>query len=78
MSGSESMKVANLMDEEIRQSRDHREKVNRVTLEIESILLREDFTMGDLGEVMDMFNSRAHTIFSKTKIKSIKESYERT
>ncbi len=66
-----------LLDEEAKVAAKRRALISRVTLEIEKILLREDFTMGELGEVMDMFNSRAHSVFSKTKLKDVKKSYDR-
>lgn len=69
--------TARLFDEEARQTQEHRDLISRLTLEIEQILLREDLTMGDLGEILDMFNARAHSVFSKTKIKDVKNSYDR-
>lgn len=69
--------TAKLLDNEKDSVAEARARIGRVTLEIEAILLREDMTMGDLAEVMDLFNSRAHTVFSQTKIKSVKESYDR-
>lgn len=65
-----------LLDEEARIASERRALISRVTMEIESILIREDFTMGELGEVMDLFNARAHSIFSQTKIKDIKDKYD--
>lgn len=65
------------MDEEARQIAEQRAKISRVTLAVEEIFLKEDLTMGELGEVMDMFNARAHAVFSKSKVKTIKETYER-
>lgn len=35
-----------------------REKLSRIAHEIESILIREDMTWGDWGEVVEMFSSR--------------------
>ena len=64
-----------LLDEEARIATEKRALISRVTLEIEQILLREDLSMGDLGEIMDMFNARAHSIFSKVKIKTLSETY---
>ena len=66
-----------LLDEEAKIEAARRAKISRVTLEVEKIFLREDLTMGELGEVMDLFNARAHTVFSKTKVKDIKKLYER-
>lgn len=51
--------------------------IRKVALEIEVILLREDFTMGELGEVLDLFNTRAHSVFSKTKLKKVKDDFDR-
>ena len=69
--------TSKLLDEEMRLAAERRALISRVTLEVEQILLREDLTMGELGEVMDMFNARAHNVFSKTKLKDIKNTYER-
>lgn len=66
-----------LLDEEARLAKEQREKISRVTLEFEQILLREEMTVGDLLEIFGLFTGRANDIFSKTKIKTIKESYER-
>lgn len=49
-----------------------------LALSIEELLLIADLTMGELTEVMDMFNARAQAVFSKTKLSEIKEKYERT
>ena len=75
MTGEDKIQTPKLLDEEARTEAERRAKIGRVTKEIEDILLREDFTMGDLAEVMDLFNARAHSVFSKTKIKTIKKSY---
>lgn len=69
--------TAKLLDEEKRIEEERRARISRVTLEIEDILLREDFTMGELAEVLDLFNSRAHAVFSRTKIRTVKETYDR-
>lgn len=69
--------TAKLLDEEKRLETERRAKIGRITLEVEAILLREDLTMGELGEVMDLFNARAQDVFSRTKIKHIKDSYDR-
>lgn len=66
-----------LLDEEARQVAERQAKLGKVTLEIEAIFLREDLTMGELAEVLDLFNARAQSVFSRTKIKTVKESYER-
>lgn len=77
MPGEEKIPTATpkLLDEEARTEAERRSRIGRITMEIEEILLREDCTMGDLAEVLDLFNSRAHAVFSKTKIKTIKETY---
>ena len=69
--------TAKLLDNEAETEAKRRERISRVTLEIESILLREDFTMGDLAEVLDLFNARAQTVFSRTKVKEIKNTFEK-
>ena len=64
-----------LLDEEMRLAAEKRALISRVTLEIEKILLREDMTVGDLLEIFGLFTSRANSVFEKTKIKTIKETY---
>lgn len=76
-SNKQPLATEKLMDEEVRQDAEHRAKISKATLEVEAIFLREDLTMGDLAQVLDMFNSRAQFVFSKATIKSVKESYER-
>jgi len=77
MADGDTIKTAKLLDEERNIIVGRRALLGRIALEIEQIFLREDLTMGELSEVMDLFNARAQAVFSKTKIKSIKESYER-
>jgi len=69
--------TSKLADNEQETAANRIERIGRVTKEVEVIFLREDLTMGDLAEVMDLFNARAHSVFSRTKIKEVKESYER-
>lgn len=44
-------------------------KLSRIAKEIESILIREDLTWGDWGEVVEMFSHRIGKIVTITKIK---------
>lgn len=69
--------TAKMMDEETKTKEEHQNKMGAIALEIEQIFLRENLTMGDLSEVLDLFNSRAQAVFSGMSIKSIKENYER-
>ena len=66
-----------LADEQVRAEKSKRDKLSRITLEIEKILIREDFTMDDLGEIVAYFNARAQTVFAEMKISSIKNEYDR-
>ena len=72
-----TVKTPQLLDEEANAVAKRRAVIAAVTLEIEAIFLREDLTMGELGEVLDLFNARAHSVFSGTKLSTIKESYDR-
>jgi len=65
-----------LLDEEMELAQKKREQIQRVTLEIESILLREDMTVGDLLEIFGMFTNRANRLFENIKIKQTKNNYE--
>ena len=67
-----------LLDEEKRLHAEHLDKISRVTLEVEQILLREEMTIGDLLEIFGLFTGRANSLFERIKIKTIKENYERT
>lgn len=66
-----------LADIEKENERTRREKISRIALEIEKIFIANNLTMGDLTEVMDLFNSRAQAVFSSTKLLTVKEKYER-
>lgn len=65
-----------MLDEEARLAQERRDKISRVTLEIEEILLREEMTVGDLLEIFGLFTSRTNSVFEKITIKKIKEDYE--
>jgi len=69
-------KSAQLADEERRQIETHRLLIGRVTKEIEEILFRENFTMGDLLEIFGLFTERANKVFAQKSISEIKKSYE--
>lgn len=67
-----------LMDKERENMLKRRGVISKIALKIEEIFLSEDLTMGELSEVMDLFNARAHSVFSKMKLKTIKENYGRS
>lgn len=71
-----SIPTEKLMDNEVKTETDKRAQLSRVAIEMENILIREDMNMGDLANVMDLFNARAHAVFSLTKIKDMKQIYE--
>jgi hypothetical protein len=73
----ETLKTKELMDIERQMLLEHQAKIGKISLEIEKIFLENNLTMGDLSEVMDLFNARAQSVFSKTYLRNIKESYER-
>lgn len=64
-----------LLDDEHAKEVERRNKIGRIALQIEELFIKEDITMGDLAEIMDLFNARAHKVFSNFKIKDIKEKY---
>ena len=66
-----------LLDEEVRLAQLHREKISRITIEIEKRALEEELTMGDLLEIFGMFTARANKVFESITLKKIKEDYER-
>lgn len=65
-----------ILDEEAKKAQEQREKISRVTLEIEAILLREEMTVGDLLEVFGILTSRTNKVLENIKIKQIKKDYE--
>ena len=69
--------IPKALEEENKQVLERRDLIRKVTLEVEKIFIDNNFTMGELGEVMNLFNSRAHSVFSKTKIKNVKHQYDR-
>lgn len=71
-----SIPTEKLMDNEVKTETDKRAQLSRVAIEMENILIREDMNMGDLANIMDLFNARAHAVFSLTKIKDMKQIYE--
>lgn len=73
----DDFKTPELMDIETENIAKRRHTLSKIALEIEEIFLREDLTMGELTEVMDLFNARAQRVFSNTKLKFIKETYDR-
>lgn len=66
-----------LLDLELTEANKRRALLRKISLEIENILLRESVTMGELGEIMDLFNARAHSVFSKAKVEEVKKSFEK-
>lgn len=66
-----------LLDEEAKIAAERRALLSKITLEVEAIFLREDLTMQELSEVLDLFNARAHSVFSRMKLSAIKETYDR-
>ena len=72
-----NISTSKLLDEENKLAEERRALISKVTLEIEKIFLREDLTMGELTEVMNLFNARAQSVFSQTKIEDIKHSYDK-
>lgn len=71
-----SIPTEKLMDNEVKTETDKRAQLSRVAIEMENILIREEMNMGDLANIMDLFNARAHAVFSLTKIKDMKQIYE--
>ena len=64
-----------LLEAELTAANKKRALIKSVILEIEAIFLREDMDMGDLMEVFGVFTERANKVFSKIKIKKIKDDY---
>lgn len=64
-------------EEQIIEAR-RRTRLGAIAKEVEAIFLREDISMEEMVEVLGLFNSRAHAVFSKMKLNEIKNIYERS
>ena len=47
------------------------EKLARIALEIDAILIREDVTLGEWGQIVEMFSSRIGHMVAFIKVKSL-------
>lgn len=75
MADEGGIKTPALLEEERKQRADHVLKVGDATLEVEAVLLKHNLTWSDWGEIIDVMNARSQTVFGRTTINSIKESY---
>lgn len=57
--------------------RKHTEKISRVTLAIEKILIKEDCRMNDWMEVVEKFNDRNSYVMPRLKVKEVKELHDK-
>ena len=67
-----------LLDQEKKAAEAHRDKISRVTLEVEKLLLENHLNVGDLLEIFGLFTDRANKVFAGITIKEVKETYERS
>lgn len=65
-----------LLDEEARLVKEKRALISKVTLEVETIFLREKMSVGDLLEVFGLLTGRANDVFSHMEIKEVKNRFE--
>lgn len=75
MANEGGIKTPALLEEERKERAEHAAVVAKATLEVEEVLLRNNLTWSDWGEIIDTMNARTQTVFGKTTINSIKESY---
>lgn len=54
----------------------HQERIGEVVLRVEEILLENNFTWKEWGEVIDMFTARMGAIIPNLTLKFIKETYD--
>lgn len=73
------IKTHQLIEEENRIAREaelkHAKVIAKVAMEVEAILIREDLTWGDWGQVIDILAACAERVIPKIKISEIKKSY---
>lgn len=71
------IKTDKLLDEEAATAAARRAVLAALALEVEAAFLRENLTMGEMAEVLDLFNARAHAVFMQAKLQDIKDQYDR-
>lgn len=80
MEGIEITKTSSLNTEDaitaMRNKQLHQNKMGNIAKEIEVILIREDMTWGEWGEVIDLLNARTHSVVSSLKLKKIQDDYD--
>jgi len=54
----------------------HKAKITRVVLEVEAILIREEFRWNDWNEVVNKFNDRNDYVMPRLTVKEIKERHD--
>lgn len=72
--GSLSAKIA---DEEARALKESEQRVTKMTLEIEEILLKHEATWLEWNTVVSTFNARNAQVIPKLTLKFIKDLYDR-
>lgn len=71
----DGIKTPELMEEERVANVDHAMKISKATLAVEEVLLAHDLTWEEWGAIIDTMNARTQTVFGRTKVAAIKESY---
>lgn len=69
------IKTPALLDNERKQNRDHTSKISSVALLVEDILIENDMSWGDWGDIIQILNARTNIVYGQMKIKKINELY---
>lgn len=72
-----SLAVTKLLEEERRQEMVHRDRIGKITMAIEQVLIDNDATMGDFLQAFSLISERTSRVVSDWKVSEIKTSFDK-
>lgn len=72
-----SLAVTKLLEEERRQEIAQRERIGKITMAIEQVLIDNDATMGDFLQAFSLISERTNRVVSDWKVSEIKTSFDK-
>lgn len=73
---SDQLKTSELLETERQERIAHATAIGKATIDVEKILIANNFTMDDLSEIVSTLNGRAQKVFSELKISEIKYYFD--
>lgn len=67
---------ANLADEEARQVAERKDTINKVTLEVEALLIREGVTFREMQEIFNTFMDRQVRVAETLTVEEAKQRFD--